>query len=51
MEAKPLMTFSNFSGAIIDMSFKMPSENNNLLWMDLSMIFEQASIEEIELQR
>ena len=45
------MTFSNFSGAIIDMSFKMPSENNNLLWMDLSMLFEPASIDEIELQR
>ena len=45
------MTFSNFSGAIIDRSFKIPSENNNLLWMDLSMIFKSTSIEEIELQK
>ena len=51
MEAKPLMTFSNFSGSMIDRSFRMPRENNNLLWMDLSMLFEEASMEEIELHR
>ena len=47
MEAKPLITFSNFSGAMIDRPFRMPRENNNLLWMDLSMLFEEASNEEI----
>ena len=49
MEAKPLMTFSNFSGSMIDRSFRVPNENNNLLWMDLSMLFEEARMEEIEL--
>ena len=45
MEAKKLRTFSNFNGIEVNTKFKMPNENNNLLWMDLKTVFEEPTPE------